>query len=267
MLRSAVEEGRSEEGSIVSGNRGTRASTAPKLVSAGPPGHPSCPLSRPDCPARGWSAAQTAERFFVTEATVEFWMMRLDEDGPSALVQTTEPVNGFPDFVAYFVRRLKVLCPAMGTARIAAALSRVGLHLGRTTVRRMLKHRPRRAAPIATAQSERCIRTLKEERVRRWLAPIRWRTVGRELALFADWYNSHRPHTGLARATPDEIHFGRLTAHRRPRFEPRARWPRAAACAQPQAPVRGRRGVRLAVEVRYLEGRAHLLIVMLTRAA
>jgi transposase InsO family protein len=34
---------------------------------------------------------------------------------------------------------------------------------------------------------ERCIRTLKEEGVRRWLAPIRWRTVGRELSLFADW--------------------------------------------------------------------------------
>ena len=36
---------------------------------------------------------------------------------------------------------------------------------------------------------ERCIRTLKEEGVRRWLAPLRWRTVGRELSLFADWYN------------------------------------------------------------------------------
>ena len=43
--------------------------------------------------ARGWSAAQTAERFFVTEATVASWMMRLDEDGPAALVQTPEPVN------------------------------------------------------------------------------------------------------------------------------------------------------------------------------
>jgi transposase InsO family protein len=114
---------------------------------------------------------------------------------------------------------------------------------------------------------ERCIRTLKDEGVRRWLAPIRWRAVGRELSLLADWYNGHRPQAGLAGATPDEIHFGRLPAHRRPRFEPRARWPRAAARARPQAPVRGRRGVRLAVEIRYLEGRALLPVVALNRAA
>jgi len=63
--------------------------------------------------ARGWSAAQSAKRFFVTEATIADWMARLDEDGPFALVRIPEPVNRFPDFVAYIVRRLKVLCPAM----------------------------------------------------------------------------------------------------------------------------------------------------------
>ena len=86
---------------------------------------------------RGWSEAQTAERFLVTEATVASWMTRLDEGGSSALVRTPEPVNKFPDLVAHLVRRLKLLCPAMGTARIAAVLSRTGLHLGRTTVRRI----------------------------------------------------------------------------------------------------------------------------------
>ena len=84
-------------------------------------------------------------------------MMRLDEDGPSALVRTPEPVNQFPDLVAHLVRRLKVHCPAMGTARIAAVLSRADLHLGRTTVRRMLKRRPWRVAPAATVRSERRI--------------------------------------------------------------------------------------------------------------
>jgi transposase InsO family protein len=113
----------------------------------------------------------------------------------------------------------------------------------------------------------RCIRTLKEEGVRRWLAPIRWRTVGMELALLADWYIGQRPHTGLVGATPDEIYFGRMPAPHRPRFEPRARWPDDAACSRPQAPVRGRPGVRLALEVRHLEGRAHLPVVSLTRAA
>ena len=114
---------------------------------------------------------------------------------------------------------------------------------------------------------ERCIRTLKDEGVRRWLAPIRWRTVGRQLSLFVVWYNGQRPHAGLAGATPEEIYFGRLPAHHRPRFEPRARWARSSRCARPQAPVHGRPGVRLALEVRYLEGRAHLPVVLLTRAA
>jgi len=344
--------------------------------------------------ARGWSTAQTAERFFVTEATVASWMIRLDEEGPSALVRTPEPVNRFPDLVAHLVRRLKVLCPAMGTLRIAAVLSRAGLHLGRTTVHRMLKRRLRRVTLAGTVRSERrirssrpnhiwlvdlttvptlagfwipwqpwsvpqrwpfcccvavgidhfsrrimgvrvfrgrpsaaamsaflvgmicaagqaprhlmrdrgrpfsaksfrrscrragirqrfgaigkhgsialverCIRTLKEEGVRRWLPPIRCHSVGRELALFANWYNGQRPHGRLGGATPDEVDLGRLPAHHRPRFEPRARWPRDAHYARPQAPVRGKPGVRLVLDVPYLEGRAHLPIVSLTRAA
>ena len=120
--------------------------------------------------ARGWSAAQTAGRFFVTEATITDWMARLDEDGPAALVRTPEPVNRFPDLVAHLVRRLKVLCPAMGTARIAAVLSRAGLHLGRTTVRRMLKRRPRCVAPAATVRSERCIRSSYPNHI--WLVDL-----------------------------------------------------------------------------------------------
>ncbi len=47
-----------------------------------------------------------------------------------------EPVNKFPDFVAYVVCRLKVLCPSMGKAKIAQILCRAGLHLGSTTVLR-----------------------------------------------------------------------------------------------------------------------------------
>jgi len=111
-----------------------------------------------------------AERFFVTEATVASWMIRLDEDGPSALVRTPEPVNRFPDLVAHLVRRPKVLCPAMGTARIAAVLSRAGLHLGRTTVRRLLERRPGRVAPAATARSERRIRSSRPNHI--WLPDL-----------------------------------------------------------------------------------------------
>jgi transposase InsO family protein len=89
--------------------------------------------------ARSWSLAQTARTFLVTPLTIASWTARLDEDGPDALVRLPEPVNRFPQFVGYLVRRLKALCPAMGRVRIARVLARAGLHLGSTTVRRMLR--------------------------------------------------------------------------------------------------------------------------------
>ncbi|HUG92923.1 MAG TPA: DDE-type integrase/transposase/recombinase [Planctomycetaceae bacterium] len=80
---------------------------------------------------------------------------RLDETGPNALVQTPEPVNRFPDFVAHLVQRLKTLCPALGKAKIASILARAGLHLAATTIGRMLKDRPApRPAPAAAAATE-----------------------------------------------------------------------------------------------------------------
>ncbi len=81
-------------------------------------------------------------------------MVRLDEDGPRAIVQVRVPVNKFPEFVGYIVRRLKVLCPTMGRVKIAQVLCRAGLHLGPTTVRRMLKQVPTRPrTPIAEVVS------------------------------------------------------------------------------------------------------------------
>jgi hypothetical protein len=81
---------------------------------------------------------------------VAAWTGRLDDRGPKALVQIPVPVNRFPEFVGYLVRRLKALCPAMGRVRIARVLARAGLHLGSTTVRRMLRApRPPKPAPAA----------------------------------------------------------------------------------------------------------------------
>lgn len=88
---------------------------------------------------RGWSLTQTADRPLVKTATVSSWMQRLDETGPDALVQVPVPVNKFPDLVGYIVQRLKVLCPNLGYVKIAQLLCRAGLHLGTTTVRRMLR--------------------------------------------------------------------------------------------------------------------------------
>jgi transposase InsO family protein len=89
--------------------------------------------------ARGWSIKQTADAFLISQATVSSWMRRIEEIGPNALLQLPEPVNKFPDFVRYIVRRLKTLCPTMGKVRIADTLCRAGLHLGATTVGRILK--------------------------------------------------------------------------------------------------------------------------------
>jgi hypothetical protein len=58
-------------------------------------------------------------------------------------LQLREPVNKFPDFVRYIVQRLKTLSPAMGKVKIAETQCRAGLHLGVTTVGRILKEGPR----------------------------------------------------------------------------------------------------------------------------
>jgi transcriptional regulator with XRE-family HTH domain len=93
--------------------------------------------------ARGWSQAEIARRLLVTPLTVASWMQRLDDEGPDPLVQVRQPVNRFPDLVGYLVRRLRVLCPRMGSHRTARVFARAGLHLGATTVRRLLKPGPR----------------------------------------------------------------------------------------------------------------------------
>jgi putative transposase len=97
--------------------------------------------------ARSWSLAQTSRTFLVTPLTIASWTARLDQGGADALVRLPEPVNRFPEFVGYVVRRLKVLCPAMGRVKIARILARAGLHLGPTTVRRMLRP-PRSPKPF-----------------------------------------------------------------------------------------------------------------------
>jgi putative transposase len=110
--------------------------------------------------ARGWSLSQSADSFLVTSATIASWVKRIDEEGPESLVQICQPVNKFPDFVRYVVQRLKVLCPRLGKVKIAQILSRAGLHLGVTTIGRMLKESPR-FQPTEIAESSGRIVTAK----------------------------------------------------------------------------------------------------------
>ena len=343
--------------------------------------------------ARGWSAKQTADTFLVTPAMIAAWMKRIDEKDSDALLQLREPVNKFPDFVRYIVQRLKTLSPSMGKVKIAETLCRAGLHLGVTTVGRILKEDPRpdpgdavpstrfvtakrpnhvwhvdlTAVPTAvgfwapwlpfalpqcwpfcwwvavvidhhsrrvmdieifrnnpTAVSvlrflecaihtanatpkyiicdkgkqfwcsvfkdwcdhhgitprfgavgqhgsialvERFILTLKNECTRILLVPLRRDPFHQELTCFSNCYNQSRPHSALHGKTPDEVYHDVLPACKRPRYEPRERWPRSAPCASPQAPVAGHCGTPIRLDVRYHWGRKHLPIVELRRAA
>jgi putative transposase len=322
-------------------------------------------------------------------------MKRVDEEGPDALVQLREPVNKFPDFVRYAVQRLKTLCPSMGKVKIAQTLCRAGLHLGATTVGRIVKELPQPKPqeskptgntvvtakepdhvwhvdlttvpigaglwtswlPFALPQSwpfcwwvavvvdhfsrrivhvgvfrkrpdcrgictslgrtirlanakpkyivcdrdsvfdceafrrwvkrkgirpprygavgkhgsiavvERAIKTIKGDCTRRILVPTRQEAFRRELLLFVDWYNEHRPHTTLEGRTPNEVYFRQCAANRKPRVEPRPRWPRPSPCAQPQTLVAGQPGDRFELKIGLYQGRQHLPVVTLRRAA
>ena len=88
---------------------------------------------------RGWSKAETARRFFVSDDTIRAWLRRSDD---GSLIQTKTSVNRFPDFVRYTVQRIKLFCPTLGKVKIADKLARAGIHIGKTTVWRILKEKP-----------------------------------------------------------------------------------------------------------------------------
>ncbi len=56
-------------------------------------------------------------------------------------------------------------------------------------------------------------------------------------------------------------------ANKRPRREPRTRWPRDATCAGPKAKLRGDPGVRLELTVTHHDDQQHLPIIRLKRVA
>ncbi|UCE59913.1 MAG: transposase [Phycisphaerales bacterium] len=114
---------------------------------------------------------------------------------------------------------------------------------------------------------ERFNRTMKDEATRRIFVPLRQADLRRELTSFFAWYNEHRPHTTLEGKTPNEVYFRQRPASRRPRIEPREQWPRRASCARPRTLVAGQPGDDFTLEVHFHDGRRHLPIVSLKRAA
>jgi len=332
----------------------------------------------------------------LSEPTVASWLARIDEAGPQALVQTRRPINKFPEMVTHVVQKLKLACPVLGKRKLAATLARAGLHLGATTLGRMLKRFP--AAPdlptkppaepkprvvtadypnhvwhvdltvapirgwwvpwlpwslpqawpygwwiaavvdhysrrvmhldcfpnqptsaevqaflaktiraVGTAPKyivcdrggqfdcpafcrwckrrkikprygavgkhgsiaviERFIRTLKEYLRTLPVVPDERNAFARELQWFQEWFNEHRPHEFLNAKTPDEAYYSRFPAHRKPRHEPRLRWPRGSPCARPWALTRGSPGANLELAVEFYRGRRGLPIVALKRVA
>ncbi len=101
---------------------------------------------------------------------------------------------------------------------------------------------------------ERFICSLKSQFLSEILVPLCERAILRELELFADWYNGHRPHSALDGRTPAEVCRGVEPDCQLPRYEPRMRWPRGAPCSFPQVPVAGNRGDVIRLDVRYHAG-------------
>ncbi len=120
--------------------------------------------------ARGWTAAQTAQHFQITENTITNWMRRLDEEGLAALVRTQKPVNKFPDYVRYLVRRLKVLGPQLGKEKIAQHLCRAGLQIGTTTVGRFVKEEVISPPPLPAQTAMTGIRSRRPDHI--WLTDL-----------------------------------------------------------------------------------------------
>ena len=105
------------------------------------------------------------------------------------------------------------------------------------------------------------ILTLKQLLACLLIVPLSQGKFRQEVALLVTWYNEHRPHTTLHGRTPDEVYHACFPANRKPRYEPRSRWPRGSPCAVPWALVRGSPGTRVELDVTYLSDRKHLPLV------
>ena len=104
---------------------------------------------------------------------------------------------------------------------------------------------------------ERLIRALKAECTSRILVRLADHSMHRELALYALWYNEHRPSQALGGCTPQEVYEG-LTPASGKRIEPRPGWPANGGTD---------RATGLSLVVGCLEGRKHLPVVALREAA
>jgi transposase InsO family protein len=99
--------------------------------------------------ANGWTLAETGRRFGVMPATISSWEKELEN--PGTLLKMSQPVNTYDELTKAVVRRLKVLCPVLGKKKIAQFLARAGLHLGVSTVGRIVRSKPTGQSPVVTS--------------------------------------------------------------------------------------------------------------------
>jgi hypothetical protein len=112
---------------------------------------------------------------------------------------------------------------------------------------------------------ERFMLTLKNECTRRILVPLRLADLRSELGLFVRWYGELRPHQALGGRTPREVYEAG-------KVEPFAASAANDTAASTDGAPPAARGSpvdlpRLKLRVSHLEGRRHLPIVELERAA
>ena len=142
---------------------------------------------------RGWNKAETSRHFFVSDDTVRAWLRRVDDD---SLVQTRTPVNRFPDFVRYAVQQVKLFCPTLGKVKIADMLARAGIHIGKTTVGRILKE----TRHLASGSDERrCWQEVQNRLEVPWPHLARGFNSGTDFRRILDQLDSQRNLATLAR--------------------------------------------------------------------
>ncbi len=126
--------------------------------------------------ARGWNNRQTADAFKINDQTISSWMKELDKDGNNLLVNTSAPINKYPEFVEYVAQWLKSTYPLYGRKKIAEHFVRAGLFLSASTVGRRLKQkaliRPDDPAPITEHESSATQSIISREPGHTWVIDL-----------------------------------------------------------------------------------------------
>jgi transposase InsO family protein len=112
---------------------------------------------------------------------------------------------------------------------------------------------------------ERFILSLKNECTRRIIVPLRLAAFQIELTNYSRWYNEVRPHQCLGGRTPNEVFQGTPSARDGPKFETRPGVLKSMGRRRRRHEVVATSDLALVVDC--LEGRRHLPVVSLKRAA